>query len=219
MAFLVNVPDVAGIPPVAFASPGGNSLPTLLTGDLVSQFSAVFSPQWGIFQGGSLVITAESVVGFEFRNDWTVSDYPIEGGVFESYDKVLTPYLAKVRFASGSTSQARADLLSQVAAAAQVTGGQNPVYDVVTPEFTYLSASISHYDYRREAQKGVGLLVIDVWLSQVIQQNTGSLLASAVTSPSSADFVSGGVVQTLPVDTGAGTGSALNILPSVPSSP
>jgi hypothetical protein len=49
------------------------------------------------------VITAELVVGFEFRNDWTISDYPVEGGIFESYDKVFLPYLAKVRFASGSS--------------------------------------------------------------------------------------------------------------------
>ena len=200
MTFLVNVPDVAGVPPVAFAQAGGAPLPTALTGDLISQFTSVFSPQWGIFSGGSLIITAESVTGFEFRNDWTISDYPIEGGVFESYDKVLTPFVAKVRFASGSSIQARASLLAQVAAAAQVTGGQNPVYSVVTPEITYASCSISHYDYRREASHGVGLIVVDVWLSQVIQQNAGVLSSSSVQNPGSASAYNGGTVQTLPVN-------------------
>jgi hypothetical protein len=216
MAFLVTVPNVPGVPPVAFATPGGAALPALLTGDLVSQFSSVFSPQWGIFLGGAPVITAESVTGFEFRNDWTISDYPVEGGTFESYDKVLLPYLAKVRFASGSSAQARANLLNQIAAVAAVTGGQQPVYSVVTPEITYLSASISHYDYRREAQRGVGLVVIDVWLSQVIPQNTGALLASSVQNPASADQQSIGAVAPVPADTGGGSGSPSQITPSLP---
>src|SRR5258706_2537341 len=111
-----NVPLVAGVPPINAVL--DFSLPIALTQDVVSQFSAIFGPQWGIFLGGSPVIVAESVVGFEFRNDWTISDYPVEGGVFESYDKVLLPYLAKVRFASGSSPQARESLLAQVAAAA-----------------------------------------------------------------------------------------------------
>lgn len=202
MAFLVNVPDVAGVPPVAFA-PGASNLPTLLTGDLVSQFSAVFGPQWGIFLNGVAVITAESVVGFEFRNDWTISDYPVEGGVFESYDKVLLPFVAKVRFASGSSAEARQQLLEAVAAAA----ASLDLYDAVTPEFTYTSCNISHYDYKREAERGVGLIVIDVWLSQVIQQNAGTLSASQVQNPASADNVSGGSVQPNTVD------STLSITP------
>jgi hypothetical protein len=183
--------------------------PALLTQDLVSQFSAVFGPQWGIFLGGSPVIVAESVTGFEFRNDWTISDYPIEGGVFESYDKVLLPYLAKVRFASGSSPTARAELLSSVAAAAQTLS----LYDVVTPEFTYLSCNISHYDYRRSANQGVGLIVVDVWVSQVLIQNAGGLSAASVTAPSGADAVSGGSVS----PTGGGTGPTAQITPPVDS--
>lgn len=183
----VNVPDVPGVPAVNFNP--DFQLPTLLTQDLVTQFSAVFGPQWGIFLDGELVISAESVVGFEFRNDWTISDYPVEGGVFESYDKVLLPFLAKVRFASGSSPDARASLLNQVAAVA----GSLDIYDVVTPEFTYTGCNISHYDYKRVANQGVGLVVVDVWLSQVIVQNAGTLNASDVQNPASADTQSNGL--------------------------
>lgn len=203
MTFLVNVPDVPGVPAVSFA-PGSDILPTLLTGDLVTQFSAVFGPQWGIFLNGQSVITAESVTGFEFRNDWTISDYPVEGGVFETYDKVLLPFLAKVRFASGSSTQARSDLLTAIAVAA----ASFDIYDVVTPEFTYIGCNISHYDYRREAQKGLGLIVVDVWLSQVIVQNTGGLSAGNVQNPSSADPQNQGNVQTTNVGSGSSTGES-----------
>src|SRR5712691_3004624 len=185
----VAVADVLGVPPVNFL-PGFIS-PSLLTQDLVSQFSAIFGPQWGIFLDGEPVIVAESVTGFEFRADWTISDYPVEGGQFESYDKVLLPFLAKVRFASGSSPIARALLLEQVAEAASTL----EKYDVVTPEFTYLSCSITHYDYRREHNRGVGLIVVDVWISQVIEQNAGTLTAAGVQNPASADRVSDGDVN------------------------
>jgi len=205
----VNVPQVLGVPPVNFAP--NFATPVLLVQDLVSQFSAVFGPQWGIFLGGEPVILAESVTGFEFRNDWTISDYPVEGGVFESYDKVLLPYLAKVRFASGSTDAARTALLEQVAAAAATLD----LYDVVTPEFTYFSCSISHYDYKRAANQGVGLIVIDVWVSQVIQQNAGTMTSATVQNPASADLTHMGLVSPQQADTGGGRGPPLQITPPV----
>lgn len=194
---VVNVPQVPGVPSVNFAP--GFVQPTLLIQDLASQFSGVFGPQWGIFQNGQLIITSESVVGFEFRADWTISDYPLEGGIFESYDKVTIPFLAKVRFASGSSAQARSQLLANVDAVAGLSGvpagGQLPVYDVATPEFIYKGCSISHYDYRRVSNQGVGLIVIDVWVSQILQQTTGGLMASQVQNPASADANHGGEVN------------------------
>ena len=209
MPTLYNIPNVPGVPPVAFAP--GFIQPVLLVHDIVSQFSAIFGPQWGIFLGGVPVITAESVTGFEFRGEWTISDYPVEGGQFESYDKVLAPYVAKVRLASGSTPQAREALLASVAAAAATLD----LYDVVTPEFTYLSCSITHYDYRREAQRGVGLIVIDVWLAQVIQQNSGTLNAANAQNPSSSDPVQNGAVNLTSVDEGKGSGPPLQVSPPV----
>ncbi len=214
----VNVPQVPGVPSVNFAP--GFIQPVLLLQDLVSQFSAVFGPQWGIFQNGVSIITAESVTGFEFRADWTISDYPVEGGVFESYDKVTAPFLAKVRFASGSSPQARNQLLAGIDAVAGLSGvpagGQLPIYDIVTPEFTYVGCSISHYDYRRSAHQGVGLIVVDVWVSQVLQQNTGGLAASQVQNPASADPQHGGQVQATTPDQGNGSGPPLQTTPPVP---
>jgi len=184
----VNVPNVAGVPNVNFAA--GFTQPALLTQDLVSQFSAVFGPQWGIFLSGAPVITAESVIGFEYRAEWTISDYPVEQGQFESYDKVLTPFLAKVRFSSGASPQSRTNLLTSVAAAAATLNQ----YDVSTPEFTYIGCNITHYDYRRISNQGVGLVVVDVWVSQVLVQTAGGLNATSVQNPASASSAQNGFV-------------------------
>lgn len=181
-----------GLPPInTVAASGAN--PVILTSDTISQF-AVLGPQWGIFQSGVQVVTAQSVASVEYRQDWTISDYPIEGGQFESYDKVAIPFLAKVRFAQGGDLTDRSELLQSIAAIA----GTLNVYDVVTPEATYVSCTVSHYDYRRTANQGLGLVVVDVWLSQVLVQNAGGLSASSVQSPSGADPASNGQIGTSP---------------------
>ena len=41
------------------------------------------------------------------------------------------------------------------------------LFDVVTPEFSYPSCNIVHFDYRREARKGATLITVDVWLVQI----------------------------------------------------
>jgi hypothetical protein len=210
----VFVPNVLGVPPVNFAPASllaaAVGTITQLFADTTSQFSSVFSPQWGIFDvdTGFPVVTAESVVGFEFRNDWTVSDYPVEGGVFQSYDKVTLPFVAKVRFSAGSTAALRQNLLNSIASAAAVVPGAQPVYSVITPEFTYLQAVITHYDYQRTSQQGVGLLVVDVWLTQVVPTAESPMTASTVQNPSSATSLQGGQVspETTDISGGAGFG-------------
>lgn len=196
----VYVPNVPGVPAVNFAPTNlftaAVGTITQIFADTVNQFSGIFSPQWGIFDSdtGAPVVIAESVVGYEFRNDWTVSDYPVEGGLFQSYDKVTLPFVAKVRFSAGSTEQTRYNLLTSVAAAAAVVPGEQPIYFVSTPEYVYQQAVITHYDYRRTAQQGVGLIVVDVWLTQVVPTAESPMTAGTVQNPSSAASAQGGQV-------------------------
>lgn len=135
----------------------------LMTQDTFSYFGGVFSEQWGIFQNGVPVITADSVVSMEYRQEWLISDFPLELGAFESYDKVYSPYLVRFRFSAGGSEANRAALLASVAAIA----GDLNLYDAASPEAIYLDCNVTHYDYRRTAINGVGLLVVDVWLEEV----------------------------------------------------
>jgi len=58
--------------------------------------------QWGIYDmSGAPVLTASSVAGMEYARDWRVSNYPQEQGAFASYNKVKTPFTAKVTFLVG----------------------------------------------------------------------------------------------------------------------
>ena len=162
-------------------------LVTLLTQDLIGEIAPPGS-QWGIFSGGGAVISADTVAEFDYKQEWAISDFPVERGAFESYDKVDLPYDARVTFLAGGSEANRSALLSSIAAVA----GTTQVFDVVTPEAVYISATISHYDYQRTAKRGLGLLSVTVWLLQIIVQGDDQSTAQA----SGSGQINGGSVQT-----------------------
>lgn len=177
-----NVPNVPGVPPVprsalnAISQYGGlGGLPltlssavsvagSLIAADSVSLPAQNPPPVWGIFDSSNnQLATWDSVLGFEFRAESKVSDYPQENGTFASYNKVKVPYDARMRISKGGASADRASLLQAIDAAKNSTS----LYTVVTPEITYPNASIVHYDYRREHREGATLLVVDIWMEEI----------------------------------------------------
>ena len=145
-----------------------------LAADLISASLFSSASAWGIYQAGAPVVTFDTVLSFEFRQGWTISDYPVENGAFASYDKVALPYDARVKFASGGSLANRQALLESIQ---QIAGDLN-LYDVVTPEAIYQNANIQHQDYRRTAQQSAGLLQIEVWLLEIRQTGDASYQTS-----------------------------------------
>jgi len=187
-----DVPNVPGVPPLLrdpLADPA--TVVQLLTGDVVGLISSLNAPQWGLFQNGDPVVTSDSVVTMEYKQDWAVADFPIEQGSFASYDKVDLPYDVKFRFACGGSISDRQTFLDSIAAIA----GTLDVYDGVTPEEVYPNLNVTHYDYSR-SNSNVGLLIVDVWCIQIRDDVTQSF--SNTQAPSGADPVSNGTVQPTP---------------------
>ena len=169
----------------------------LLTQDAIGLLSGSFlQQQWGIFFGGLPVVIADNVVEVQYRQQWSISDFPVERGAFESYDKVQIPYDARLRFTAGGSLANREAMLASIAAVAADTN----LYDVVTPEAVYLSCNFTHYDYSRRSNEGLGLLSVDIWLIEVREAVSAAMTNTQ--SPSSAAQVNGGTVQTVPA-TGA----------------
>ena len=186
-------------------------LDSLLSFDLVN--SAFFNSAWGIFTSeGAPVIVADNVLSFEFKKDWNVSDYPLEKGAFESYNKVQLPYEARIMFSTGGSLAARRAFLQSI----QAIAGNLRLYSIVTPEFTYPKANITHYDYARNDGRA-GLLKVEVGVREIRNDakaefgfsdstagtgsdatasgSTGAPAIEATSSPSSASSVSTGEVQ------------------------
>lgn len=183
------VPIAAGVPAIPRDPLAAAVTVALLTADAVISFFFGLGPKWGIFLNGFPVVAADSVVSVEYRQDWVISDYPLEQGAFESYDKVQVPFVARLRFTAGGDELNRRALLDSVAAIA----GDTNLYDVVTPEAVYTSCNITHYDYRRTAINGVGIIMVDIWLVEV--RVTATIGFGNVQSPSAASPFDGGGVQ------------------------
>lgn len=182
------VPNVPGVPPLIRA-PGAFLEPVaLLFADAITGLFGV-GPLWGIFQDGQAVVTPETIVSFGYRQNWTIADFPIEQGGFESYDKVASPFEIRVRMASSGTAEARQRLLDEIAAIA----GTLELFDVVTADASYPSVNIARYDYRQTSREGVGMIVIDVVLMEI--RDTAVAAFSNTKSPSGAGQVNGGTVQ------------------------
>lgn len=159
-----NIPIALGVPPL-LRSPLAPIIEfALMVADTIILLGgSVYAPQWGVFQAGFPVITADSVISMEYKQDWALATYPVEQGAFESYDKVSQPFDTRVRFSMGGSLFDRQQFLESIEAIA----GTLDLYDVLTPERLYRSVNITHYDYKRTARNGVGLLQVDIHLTEV----------------------------------------------------
>jgi hypothetical protein len=159
----------------------------------------MFGPvRWGVFLNGSLAITPDSIIGVEYKRDWRVPDYPMEGGSFQNYNKVATPADARVTMTRGGTESERQIFLEAVDVAASSLN----LYDVVTPEKTFVGYNITHYDFRRVAMNGASLITIDLWLQEI--RVTATTQYSNTQQPSGTDPVNTGIVQTTSPPAGFG---------------
>lgn len=184
------MPALPGVPALV-----RDTLAALIPQPLLSLFDApglnsFLGPQWGIFgKQGQPILTADSVHGVEYQHDYRISDYSQTDGAFMSYNKVQTPFSAKVTFLIGAAEE-RAGFLSQAEAAVASLN----LVKVVTPEIDYPSANLTHLSYRRTARNGATLIMVDVWCEEVRIVDTGQLSSSGK-STNAANLKVGGVVQ------------------------
>jgi len=161
----------------------------LLEADVLSVLRLFGPPEWGVFSdGGAPVLIPDSIVGVDIRREWRISDYPVERGGFQSFNKVQVPGDARVRM-SVSGAIARGPFLEQLD---QIATSLD-LYTVVTPDAVYPSVNIIHYDYRREQRTGASLLVVDLWLQEV--RVTAQTQFTNTKAPEGAANVAGGSVQ------------------------
>lgn len=195
-----NIPDVLGVPPIlrSLSFPPLPSLPSLMQFDGldIGQFFKL-SPQWGIFdQSGRSVIAVDSVVSVDFANEYRVSDYPLEEGAFESYNKVATPFDIKITVTRGGSSVNRQEFLDAIEALIKSLD----LYTVVTPEKTYFNVNVIHVDYRRLARNGVSLITAELWVREIRVNATAEFTSTQ--TPSGAGKTVIGNVQTTPINVG-----------------
>jgi hypothetical protein len=128
----------------------------------------------------------------QMRADSRISDYPIEQGLFESFNKVRLPYSAVVGLTCGGDQPRRTAFLNAIMDAKDSLD----LCTIVLPEIVYFNANIIGYDYRREQRNGATLLHVDLHIEEV--RVSVQTAFSNVQNPASADPVSQGQVQATP---------------------
>jgi len=172
-----NFPDVVG----------------LLTQDAVSLAAGFLRAPWGIYFGVIPIVAADNVVSFDFDQQFQIVDYPLEGGQFESFNKVYKPFDVTIRFTRGGSLIQRQELLDSIRAVIADTN----LYNVVTEDAVYTDVNLVGYRYQQTAAKGVGLMQVDVMARQV-KSAVAAVPVNVISSPidpTASPQVNGGPVQ------------------------
>ena len=181
-----NVPKLPGVP----ALPRSPNFPPLLKAGLglvQGMLWRIFQVQtrWGIWDSKGkplgdpskftgLIGNALEAAGLgstlstgsvDYSKETRVSDFPIEGGAFASYNKVEQPASPTVTLCLTGSEKNRRTFLEAIDKACKSTD----LYSVVTPEVTYVNYSVERYDYSRRSSKGATLLIVDITLREIRQ--------------------------------------------------
>jgi hypothetical protein len=236
-----DVPRAPGVPPVLRAIGGATTNIVMLAADAVAIIRLFRGPQWGLFANGVPLLIGDSVLAFDFRKEWRISDYPIEQGGFRSYDKIEVPFDVRITFAVSGSPSLLSSLIPGAAGwmapanrtaaltALDAAAKSLDLITAVTPEAQYQNCNIVHYDYRREARGGTTLIRVDVWLVEI--RIAPSPQFTETKTEAAADPASGGGVQATPLPPppappvgptappGGGTGLTIDPLPLAPPEP
>lgn len=228
---LIPYPDIPRLPgvPQLNRSPLFPPGPPPVLGAVIALgrlFQALFSkPVWGIYRdrGADIatapasadglaevtvraqerpVVVPDSIREFAYKQEWALSDFPVEEGGFASYNKVNSPFMVQLRLTKGGSLQDRKTFLEQIEAVA----GTLDLYKIVTPERTYLKCNISRYEItRREGHGAYFLTEVDLFFTEIrivtaeytsTAQNTKNAVNPAATPP-----VNNGTVSATPPPT------------------
>jgi hypothetical protein len=206
-----NVPNYPGVPSIPRTAPGSPAISVSLASPTNQAVQTVpYAEEWGIYDSSSGAALYTPVDGgtlsffsLYYVRQMQVSDFPIEanksgeGAAFASFNKVWQPANPIVTFALSGSETERYAFLSALDAATISTN----LYDVVTPDASYLSHSIESYSYQRTAWRGATMLLVEISLKQILQVSPSYGQISAASpidspqSPSAAPPVNSGLTQ------------------------
>jgi hypothetical protein len=210
MPFIIypDVPNIPGIglpqlpqPPVGYVFPTISvDLSSLDPSDTVALDNV---PIWAITDiDGNTLLSPDSVIDFEYRGEMKIPTYPIEGGSFQSYNKIPVPYDIRMTVScNGNGEQTRDEFLS----ACEALRESLDTAVITTPDAIYDSVNMVHFDYRREAHQGVSRLLVQAWFQEIRVDQTGQ---TQTAQPDGMDASQNG--QLSPVNPSTSQSSAYN---------
>jgi hypothetical protein len=158
--------------------------------EAIFDYLGLSQPGYGIYLNNKLALQVDGFVEFAFRDSSVISNYRIEQGAFSSYNKVENPNdLRAVVTKAGSPVDIAEFLMKLEAIKADLN-----LYNVVSPEHTYINCNLKEYNYRRNIENGTHIIYAELLFQEIM--NTGEIGFNKPTKTQSAKpKKSGGNVQ------------------------
>jgi len=168
----------------------------ILSRILLSRFTR--AGVWGLYDiKDGKVSRADSVFSLDFKGASKISEVPLQNGSFAAYNKVQLPNFQLLRLVKKGNDLERNQFLTEIDNAKKSTD----LYYIVTPERTYFNISIEDYAYKRTAQDGVSMLIVDITLKEIRQVSPAfsTVKLESAKTPTAASPKASGMVQLQPV--------------------
>ena len=168
----------------------------ILSRILLSRFTR--AGVWGLYDiKDGKVSRADSVFSLDFKGASKISEVPLQNGSFAAYNKVQLPNFQLLRLVKKGNDLERNQFLTEIDNAKKSTD----LYYIVTPERTYFNISIEDYAYKRTAQDGVSMLIVDITLKEIRQVSPAfsTVELESAKTPTAASPKASGMVQLQPV--------------------
>lgn len=195
-----DVPNVLGVPALRRELTAEQTrrliISRILSRILLSRFTR--AGVWGLYDiKDGKVSRADSVFSLDFKGASKISEVPLQNGSFAAYNKVQLPNFQLLRLVKKGNDLERNQFLTEIDNAKKSTD----LYYIVTPERTYFNISIEDYAYKRTAQDGVSMLIVDITLKEIRQVRPAfsTVKLESAKTPTAVSPKASGVVQLQPV--------------------
>lgn len=183
-----NIPDVPGVSDIPINT--GNIIPSsadlsvtniigaVRSGSFLSAYQTLFGLRYGIYKDGWPVLEVDTITEVNVSNQSQISEFPIEGGAFSSYNKVSLPSsysmnLIKTNSLIGSDKTDVINVLQGLLRPVNQNYLLNETLfvgndyanadiqfvDVVTPDKTYANVQLESFNIEESNETGVALMI------------------------------------------------------------
>jgi hypothetical protein len=167
--------------------------------------------EWGIFQGGSSVIEFDSFLAVEVRDSSRIATYPLEDGAFASFNKVENPFEIRVTITRGGSPANRTAFLDSILGLKK----SFDLYEIVTPEKTYLNVNLENFSFRRSSRSGKTLITAELFFKEIRLMAASSNYSTS--SASGAAAAIGGMVSSVATTAASVAGGVTTALSAIGS--
>lgn len=184
-----NVPDAPGVPSVP-RDPNA-AADTVVVEVKGKKDNSPQAAIWGIYDdSGAIAIEVDSIISVSFDGEHDLPTYPIEGGSFETYNKVEVPFNVGVRVTRGGDDATITKFVSTL----NKLRSSLDLLTVVTPQYSHASVNVSKVSFDRSGEKGISLITADIRFQQIRETATAEFTVTA--TPAGADVEDSGAVET-----------------------